>query len=320
MTSKWWDVSFNPMTGCTPISPACANCYAARMAGRNLPKLTPCPECGGHSAVDEWSCRCDANGSVGFTPTFHPDRLDKPLHWRKPRRIFVCSMSDLFHEAFTDEEIIAVFDTMRRVWNWHLEGREPHTFLLLTKRPERMRDFCRRLRLDGKGNGRMYLTGDDRHDGYPLMPHLGSTGLPNVHLGVSVWDQESADRNISILLDTPAAVRFVSYEPALGPVDFSPWLEEEAFDPEYGPLGPTGPGPFLDWVICGGETGPGARPMQPEWALDVWRQCKAAGVPFWFKEWGDAVKRHPRASDLLPPGTWDEAIEMEQTREVPDAH
>ena len=278
---EWADATWNPMTGCTPISEACEHCYAERMSGRTL-AATRCPDCkgaGGELWVNNFrdtpaqiiGCRaCHGTGNVGFTPTFHPDRLDVPLHWRKPRRIFVCSMSDLFHEAFTDDQVREVFWTMQRsAW---------HTYMVLTKRPERMRAFL---------------------DEAPV--------LPNLWLGVTAENQARADERIPILLDTPAAVRFVSVEPMLGfvqqhsNVKHSGWLWS-----------------WLDWVICGGETGPGARPMQPEWALDVYRQCKAAGTAFWFKDWGDAIKRHPKASDLLPAGTWDEAIEMESTHELPE--
>jgi protein gp37 len=212
-----------------------------------------------------------------FRPTFHPDRLDAPLHWRKPRRIFVNSMSDLFHEAFTDGQIMAVFDVMRRVWNWSIEGREPHTFSLLTKRPERMRDFCRRLRFDGMTGAGIYLTEDVGDAGYPLMPQRGSTGLPNIWLGVTVENQERADKRIPILLDTPAAVRFVCCEPLLGAVDLVrgyQWARGCLTDHYKAPI---------DWVIVGGENGPGARQMKPEWALGVYRQCKAVSVPFWWK-------------------------------------
>jgi protein gp37 len=217
------------------------------MAGRNLPHLT--------------------NG-CGFTPTFHPERLDKPLHWRKPQRIFVNSMSDLFHEAFTDEQIDMVFAMMQEC--------QHHTFMILTKRAERMYEYIR--------GGRNLLTildanacADGRTRCWPLK---------NVHVGVTAENQQRADERIPILLDTPAAVRFVSVEPMLGPVKLWNRTSSGAFMN----LGPVFNGRGLDWVICGAETGPGARIMQPEWAYSLYLQCKAAGVPFWFKQGSNGVE------------------------------
>lgn len=251
---QWADATWNPMTGCTPASEGCANCYARRIAGRHL-SVTRCPDCIG--------------GFVMLAPTFHPDRLDIPLHWRKPRRIFVCSMSDLFHEAFTDEQRRKVFDTMD-MSGWH-------TFMVLTKRPGRMHRFV--LDYGERWTAR------------------NGTMLPNVMLGTTVENQQRADERIPILLDTPAAVRFVSVEPMLGPVDLE----------ACGALG------TIDWIICGGETGPGARPMRPEWALDLWQQCKAAGTPFFFKQRGAwANHRFP----LSPGGPF---AAVATTREYPEA-
>lgn len=270
---EWADATWNPMTGCTHVSEACDHCYAERIAGRNLP----------------------VTASHGFTPTFHPNRLDIPLQWRKPRRIFVCSMSDLFHPAFTDEQINLVINVM-----W-LQAPQ-HTYMVLTKRPERMRDII----LEHWSPKRMVC-------GRMLQP------LRNLWLGVTAENQQAVDERIPILLDTPAAVRFVSVEPMLGPVDISPWLsgleancgrtddgsdgpcvlKSGHFGPCYGPgdvasdWTPAHEVPRLDWVILGGETGPGARPMQPEWATDVYQQCQSASVPFFFKQpgsyWGKEV-------------------------------
>lgn len=250
---EWADESWNPMTGCTPASEACENCYALRMLGRNLP----------HHG--------------GPTPTFHPDRLDKPLHWSKPRRIFVCSMSDLFHEAFTDARRDAV---MERV----LDAPQ-HTYMVLTKRPEAMR---------------RYFTGEGP------WPHIVKQG--NLWLGVTAENQQRADERIPILLDTPAAVRFVSVEPMLSAVRLTPWLHGWHSSFLNGPRG------GLDWVILGGETGPGARPMQPEWALDVYRQCKAADVPFFFKKWGRLGECEACEADGV---SCAECSTMQTTREFP---
>lgn len=249
---EWCDATWNPMTGCSPISEGCEHCYARALARRFDDKL-------GYTA--------DGHGS--FWPRFHPERLDQPLHWRKPRRIFVCSMSDLFHEAFDYQQVDLVRDVMRH--------RPQHTFMVLTKRPEAMRKYVTEW----------------------------SAFSPNVLLGVTAENQQRADERIPVLLDTPAAVRFVSLEPLLGPVDLTPWSHE--WNSSF--LG--GPRSSLDWVIVGGETGPGARPMDPEWAADVWVQCMKARVPFFFKKWGTATTYniHDQRFDLM---------EVAETREFPE--
>lgn len=252
------------MTGCTHVSEACEHCYARRMAGR----FERCYICGGRGARHRDIC----SRRGYFTPTFHPERLDKPLHWRKPRRIFVCSMSDLFHEAFTWDQRWDVLDVV--------EDCPQHTFIVLTKRAREMHDF--------------FAANEDRQ-GWPPA---------NLWLGVTVENQ-AHDERIPILLDTPAAVRFVCCEPLLGAVD----LHQVDEGPHH---------EIIDWVIAGGENGPGARSMQPEWALDLWRQCKATGVPFWFKGWGAAGDPF-----LLPGGDryskddYADMLRAEETRELP---
>lgn len=297
---EWATATWNPMTGCTPISEACEHCYALRMLGRNLPS---------HS---------------GPEPTFHPDRLDVPLHWRKPRRIFVCSMSDLFHEAFTDEQRDQVFAVMT------LASR--HTFMVLTKRPGRMHRYLldRQFEIDEARHalGRRLEATWSRQQ---LLSVYGRTAdewrridedwpLPHVWLGVTVENQQRADERIPILLDTPAAVRFVSVEPALGAVDllsiaadhdqyhYTNAMEGYRLDGDMVEV------PKLSWVILGGETGPGARPMQPQWALDVYRQCQAAGVPFFWKQGGTATV--PHVSMYMPEVFETEAMML--TREFPE--
>lgn len=298
---QWADATWNPMTGCTPVSEGCAHCYAERMA-RRFVRVT-CSHCGGVGS--DWAipfhCReCGGTGETHFEPTFHPDRLDIPLHWRKPRRIFVCSMGDLFHEAFSDEQIDRVFSTIA------MPQLAAHTFLILTKRPERMRDYMRSCQRGADDVGGLFP-------------------WPSVWLGVTCENQARADERIPILLDTPAAVRFISLEPMLGHVNLTMLCtgygetidalqSYEAHRSENGawdnrPVNR----PSLDWLILGGETGPGARPMQPQWALDVWRQCKAAGVPFFWKQWGTwADRRFP-----LPLGGPFAAVTA--TREYPEA-
>lgn len=221
----WTDRTWNVATGCSKVSQGCKHCYAERIFHRPYP---------GRDFTDVRT---------------HPDRLDQPLHIRKPQRIFVNSMSDLFHEDVPDDFLDSVFTTMRRC---EVMGKG-HIFQVLTKRPQRMLDFMRPIPTPG-----------------------------NLWLGVSVEDQETAYERINLLLSTPAAVRFVSYEPALGPVNFKPWLK---------PIGVVSPDPHgrdqaLDWIIVGGESGPKARPFNIEWASSTIEQCKAAGCAVFVKQLG----------------------------------
>jgi protein gp37 len=197
-----------------------------------------------------------------FRVTFHPDRLEEPGKWRKPQRIFVCSMGDLFHKNVKIEWIDQVISEITYDYE--------HTFLILTKRPLIALNYF---------NNSFPVTQDEV--------------LPNLWIGVSIEDQKTADERIPILLQIPAAKRFVSVEPMLGPVDIkwaisrnrldigAGFLERGMFSPGMETLRP------LDWVIAGGETGPGARPMHPDWVRSLRNQCQAAGVPFFFKHWGE---------------------------------
>ena len=180
-----------------------------------------------------------------FRVTLHPDRLHQPDYWKKPRLVFVVSMGDLFHEDVP-------YEFCGRVWA-HFDANPRHTFQVLTKRPETMWDVAH---------------------------NIPCGTLPNVWLGVTTENQQCADERIPILLDTPAAVRFVSVEPMLGPVNISGWLVPPP------PHWPDHDHPWLDWVIIGCESGPGRRPMELEWAVDLVRQCQAAGVPVFVKQIG----------------------------------
>jgi len=269
-TIEWTDASWNPVTGCKEISPGCANCYAARLAATRLKNH---PDYKGlainqnlsgqdllHQSTQRWT------GEVRL----HPDRLEEPLHWRKPRKIFVCDMSDLFHEDVPKLFICKIFDVIARC--------PQHTFQILTKRPKDMLAFFNAALLD---------IGDAVKSHPQLTPQqlrvgIGTTcnwPLPNVWLGTSVEHQHFADERIPFLLQTPAAVRFLSCEPLLGPVNL--------LRAGLGPKMPNDAAGWLHWVICGGESGPGARPMHPDWARSLRDQCQAAGVPFFFKQWGE---------------------------------
>lgn len=231
----WADYVWNPVTGCTKVSAGCKNCYAERHANRF------------------W-------GERKFTDVIcHEDRLDQPLHIKKPGRVFVNSMSDLFHPCVDDGFIMNVFIRMYECPNL--------TFIILTKRPERMSTWVKIEWIDGLSNRE---TNDI------------NTPLENVWLGVSVENQQTADERIPILLQTPAAVRFVSYEPALGAVNLSKYLITKFYNrgPEYAPLNIKS----IDWVICGSESGPGARPFDMDWARNLRDQCQAANVPFFLKQ------------------------------------
>jgi protein gp37 len=217
--------------------------------------------------------------------------LDAPLHWKKPSRIFVNSMSDLFHEKLPEADVLSVFQVMAKC--------PRHTFQILTKRPEKMMVFLHERRWRNLGYsaaiGGSYcvsLIPGDHRDGKSY--DRDGDYLPNVWLGVSVEDQKTADERIPLLLQTPAAVRFVSYEPALGPVDFSKIImpDGDHLDALYNDGADAG----IDWVIVGGESGPGTRPFDIDWARKVIEQCKAAGVACFVKQLGAKPFQSPRGN------------------------
>ena len=238
---EWTDATWNPVVGCTKVSPGCKNCYAETLHSRRNAAYVE-----GKAVPEQYAMPFETVQTL-------PERLDAPLHWKKPRRIFVNSMSDLFHEDIADEFIQAVFTVMSKA--------RQHTFQVLTKRAKRMREILTRW----------------QHHGLTLREGYGVC-LPNAWLGVSVEDQKRADERIPELLRTPAAVRFISAEPLLGAVELKGLGEERAARVPSG---------GLDWVICGGESGKDARPMHPDWARGLRDQCEAAGVPFFFKQWGE---------------------------------
>ena len=272
---QWTDKVWNPVTGCTKVSAGCKNCYAERIADRKLPG-------GGFTDRSFTDVRC------------HPERLNVPLRWRKPRKVFVNSMSDLFHKDVRHEFMAAVFGVMAAC--------PRHSFQVLTKRPDEMLGFFDWVstRRDGVSDVREYHLPLDvcwaeavRHTGRLDIRDFDVWPLPNVWLGVSVEDQRTADERIPLLLQTPAAVRFVSYEPALGPLWFRmhPGRTCRCQVPCNGCAGlgddwhiALEEGKQLDWLIVGGESGPGARPCDVAWIRSAVEQCRVAGVPVFVKQ------------------------------------
>jgi protein gp37 len=234
----WWDQSWSPIEGCTPISPGCENCWAQSFLRR-------------------------FRGDTGVH--LFPERLDQPLRWRKPRTVFVAPLGDLFHENVPDWFSSQVFARMLGVHH--------HTYILLTKRADRMRRF---VSFHAKA-------GLIKVNGLSLNPCP-----PHIYLGVSIEDQECADERIPILRRIPAAVHWLSLEPLLGPI------RADLTD--------------IEWLVVGGETGPGARPMHPQWVRQIRDQCIEAGVPFWLKSLG------PGKGRLLDGREWNQKPKGGETR------
>ena len=264
-TIAWTDATWNPLRGCTEISPGCAHCYAAAIAARFS----------GPGKPFEGLAYRDANGKAHWTGKIAtaPEKLREPLTWRKPRMVFVNSMSDLFHEDVPEEYIAAVFGIMGIA--------SQHTFQVLTKRAARMADVLSRLTWDQclSALSTTYPYGLTAAGAAPPWP------LPNVWLGTSVENQKCADERIPHLLRTPARVRFLSCEPLLEYVEIG-WAMpcEVNAQPPHFLAGCYERG--IDWVIVGGESGPGARPCNIAWIRSIVRQCRAAGVACFVKQVG----------------------------------
>lgn len=275
----WTERTWNPVIGCSKVSEGCRNCYAIRMAHR-LGANPQTPQYKGLTQVK--------GGKPEWTNKVYclEDRLLDPLSWKKPRMIFVNSMSDLFHEDVPDEFIDKVFAVMALC--------PQHFFQVLTKRPKRMADYLNGVSLVGGTKGRTYRW-DCKADKYRTGDLNESIALEfplqNVWIGTSIEDQETADERIPHLLQCPAVVRFLSCEPLLGAVYLTRIHDDEigaTWDVlEMG----------ISQVIVGGESGPGARPMNPDWARSLRDQCASAGVPFFFKHWGEWVDEfHPKVN------------------------
>lgn len=245
---EWTDATWNPVTGCTKVSPGCAHCYAETVDHRfDHDKVGKLP----------WAFPA-SRGGRGVT--LHPDRLEQPLHWKKPKKIFTCSMSDLFHEDVPNAFLVAVFMVMSQC--------PQHVFQILTKRPQRMFDFAK------------YFFAPTLTLGNPPVPWPA-----NVWAGTSVENQHWADIRIPKLLQIPAQVRFVSAEPLLGSVDLEEWLCNGDCGVPWQEC--TG----INWVIAGGESGPKARPSGSHWFERIRDDCQEAGVPFFFKQFGQWFPR-----------------------------
>lgn len=285
---EWTESTWNPTTGCDRVSKGCDHCYALTLAKRL-------------KAMGSAKYQTDGDPNTsgpGFGVAVHPDSLDTPLRWRKPRRVFVDSMGDLFHDEVPDEFIAQVFVVMGLA--------RRHTFQVLTKRHARMRSL-----LSGHDRWNNLLTEalarvvDHVDAPFPAVdvdrvnawlqarefPAAPLPPLPNVWLGVSVETQQWADIRIPALLDTPAAVRWLSCEPLLGPVNI--WIATTPFDPAR-----------IDWVVAGGESGDDARPVNLGWVRGLRDECQQAEVPFLFKQVGG---RTPKAGGRELDGrTWDQ--------------
>ena len=291
---QWTDATWNPLRGCARVSDGCRNCYAESVAHRfSGPRM---PYEGLTRIVNShptWT------GEVRMIP----ELLDQPLRWKRPRRIFVNSMSDLFHEKVPDHFIDRVFGAM---WACHVcaGGQSKHVFQILTKRAKRMRDYLRQNRREHWARAAINLAGKYDPDGIFDDIANAQGSHPRVWLGVSVENQATADERIPLLLDTPAAVRWISAEPLLGEINLYPSsylpcqnYEHVIMDPETGGFECCSQCDYtgiseeigIDWIVAGGESGPHARPTHPEWLRSLRDQCKAAGVRFFFKQWGEWI-------------------------------
>lgn len=307
---EWTDATWNPITGCSVVSPGCTNCYAMRLAGTRL----------AHHPSRAGLTRDSKAGPVWTGEVrLNEQWLTQPLGWRRPRMVFVCAHGDLFHEAVPDEWIDRVFAIMALA--------PQHTFQILTKRSSRMREYLSTragdwtiVWPDANPPGSLPVS---RHEQRLRMSTAGADvrqvrfPLPNVWLGVTAEDQARADERIPDLLATPAAVRWISAEPLLGHVDLTAvsWGDDLMWGSTDALMGvesclefpgePRRARSKLDWIVVGGESQTGARPMHPDWARAIRDQCAAAGTPFFFKQWGDWIElgeadaRIPRGDDQI---------------------
>lgn len=313
-TIEWTDRTWNPVVGCSVVSPGCTNCYAMRQAAR-IERM-------GTAAHYVGLTQPSKAGPVWTGATrvaWH--LIEEPLSWRRPARIFVNSMSDLFHEGIAEADIAVIFGAA--IAAVHLRG---HIFQILTKRAARMAELLRHEEFWDLANAvarghvmdRVDPLARRSDDARATLDDYGPDNPPpGIWLGVSVEDQRRAEERIPHLLDTPAVVRWISAEPLLGPLDLSriaqpnqgggPWWFDALNKGRAGwYVDKTTPMdepsdfdhlPRLDWVVAGGESGPDARPMHPDWARSLRDQCETAGVPFLFKQWGEWVSVYDRDAE-----------------------
>lgn len=327
----WTDASWNPVRGCSRVSPGCTSCYAERQAARfsgpgqpyeGLVRWHTRSASGGHALHPDdtklWEPREREPRWTGVVPLV-PEHLHDPLRWRRPRKVFVNSMSDLFHEALPDSAIDEVLAVMLVA--------PAHTFQVLTKRAARMRAYFAAPGLYDRvlrAAGPLRVTFPETTG--VCISNPGVRLPPWIWLGVSVEDQKRADDRIPHLLATPAAVRWVSYEPAIEDVEFQRdrgWLEP--FQDVTPSLVRT---PRISWIVVGGESGPGARPFDLAWARSTIRQCREAGVAAFFKQAGAHVVDSDRGLPNLPmaqpyrdrkggdPAEWPPALRVREFPEV----
>lgn len=264
---SWTTKTWNPTTGCDRVSPGCDHCYALTLAARLK----------GMGNVRYQNDGNPKTSGPGFALTLHEDKIEEPLKWRKPARVFVNSMSDLFHNDVPPEFIAHVFGVMQVC--------HQHQFQILTKRPRRMQllmgDIVFQEQVDDFAARYSHYTAD-----WPL---------PNVWLGTSVEDQKRADLRVPLLLRTTAAVRFLSCEPLLGPVDLRPFMNDDFSGGDLEDI--------LHWVIVGGESGKDFRPINLDWARTIRDQCVAHGIPFFYKQ-GSGIRSEMHKE--LDGRTWSE--------------
>lgn len=272
---EWTDATWNPIRGCSRVSEGCRNCYAERVAARFS----------GSGAAYE-GLAVMKNGEPRWTGEirFIEKHLRDPLRWKTPMRIFVNSMSDLFHPGVSDEMLGRIFDVMATA--------PQHVYQILTKRPERMREVLAQF---------ASVATSIRRDQAFKQPGITEKECPpkNWHFGVSIEDQKTAEERLPILMRCETEMRIVSYEPAIGPVDFRKSLGVDG---------------AVDWIICGGESGPGARPMHPEWARKTRDFCIASRIPFFFKQWGEWLPGLQDGAEKIVMNCGDKPIRIGKTK------
>jgi len=290
---EWTDATWNPIRGCSRVSEGCRNCYAERVAARFSGPGMPYE---GLAVM--------RNGEPRWTGEVRliEKHLHDPLRWKRPRRVFVNSMSDLFHEGLTDEDIDKVFAVMALA--------PQHTFQILTKRPVRMREYLSAPDVEARWTAIIH-TMRERPSWFGRLTR-GWWPQRHVWLGISAENQATADERIPHLLAAPAAVRFVSAEPLLGPIDLGDALGRisEAHEPNRH-------APGLDWVIVGGESGPNARVLNVGWVRDIVRQCKTARVACFVKQLGAHPQEIANTVEMDPPEAGDIMGMMNRARTHP---